>query len=246
MVNGETTPPFNAAKGLRQGDPISPYLFAIYMEYLSRCLAEASGLQANMNKSSIYFGGAAVQEKLNILQQSGFGCGEFPFKYLGVRLSTKKLTIMQWLPLVNKIIARISSWTAKKLSYAGRMQLVQSVLFGIQEYWSQLFTIPAKALKLIESYCRSFTWSGSNTITKRELIAWDKVCLPKSVGGMNLINIRMWNQAAIAKTCWDLAHKSDKLWIRWIHSFYIKINSSSLHRFQSKPHGWSRRSLMLG
>ncbi|KAH0701824.1 hypothetical protein KY285_016102 [Solanum tuberosum] len=40
MVNGETTPPFNAARGLRQGDPISPYLFDISMEYLSRCLAE--------------------------------------------------------------------------------------------------------------------------------------------------------------------------------------------------------------
>ncbi|WMV41497.1 hypothetical protein MTR67_034882 [Solanum verrucosum] len=296
MVNGETTPPFNVARGLRQGDSISPYLFAISMEYLSRCLAEvrdfegfkfhpkcgrlnithlcfaddlllfsrgdqksvkniyqsfqkfsqASGLQANMNKSSIYFGGAAVQEKLNILQQSGFGCGEFPFKYLGVPLSTKNLTIMQWLPLVNKIIGRISSWTAKKLSYGGRMQLVQSVLFGIQEYWSQLFTIPAKVLKLVESYCRSFTWSGSNTITKRELIAWDKVCLPKSVGGMNLINIRMWNQAAIAKTSWDLAHKSDKLWIRWIHSFYFK-KLTVLHCIDSKASliGWSRRSLML-
>ncbi|KAK6791910.1 hypothetical protein RDI58_010991 [Solanum bulbocastanum] len=175
-----------------------------------------------MNKSSIYFGGVLEQEKLNILQQSGFRCGEFPFKYLGAPLSTKKLTIILWSPLVNKIIARISSWTAKKLSYAGGMQLVQYMLFGIQAYWSQLFTIPAKVLKLIESYCRSFTWSGSNTITKRALIAWEKVCLPKSVGGMNLINIRLWNQAAIAKTCWDLAHKSDKLWIRWIHSFYIK------------------------
>ncbi|XP_015166576.1 uncharacterized protein [Solanum tuberosum] len=272
MVNGETTPPFNVAKGLRQRDLISPYLFAISMEYLSRCLAEArefegfkfhpkcgrlnithlcfaddlllfsrgdqksvkiiyqcfqkfsqaSGLQANMNKISIYFGGVPDQVKRNILQQSGFGCGEFPFKYLGVPLSTKKLTIMQWSPLVNKIIARISSWTAKKFSYAGRMQLVQSVLFGIQAYWSQLFIIPAKVLKLIESYCRSFTWSGSNTINKRALIAWEKVCLPKSVGGMNLINIRLWNQAAIAKICWDLANKSDKLWIRWIHSFYIK------------------------
>ncbi|KAG5592040.1 hypothetical protein H5410_042554 [Solanum commersonii] len=63
---------------------------------------------------------------------------------------------------------------------------------------------------------------GSNTITKRALIAWDKVCLPKSVGGMHLINIRLWNQVVIAKTCWDLAHKSNKLWIRWIHLFYIK------------------------
>ncbi|WMV24161.1 hypothetical protein MTR67_017546 [Solanum verrucosum] len=134
--------------------------------------------QANMNKSSIYFGGVPEQVKLNILQQSGFGCG--------------------------------------------RMQLVQSILFGIQAYWSQLFIIPATVLKLIESYCRSFTWSGSNITNKRALIAWEKVCLSKSVGGMNLINIRLWNQAAIAKTCWDLANKSDKMWIRWIHSFYIK------------------------
>lgn len=34
IINGESSPPFNAAKGLRQRDPISPYLFDIAMEYL--------------------------------------------------------------------------------------------------------------------------------------------------------------------------------------------------------------------
>ena len=38
VVNGSPTTPFFAAKGLRQGDPISPYLFAIGMEYFSRLL----------------------------------------------------------------------------------------------------------------------------------------------------------------------------------------------------------------
>ncbi|XP_070013729.1 uncharacterized protein [Nicotiana sylvestris] len=49
-----------------------------------------------------------------------------------------------------------------------------------------------------------------------------KICTPKSVGGLNLINLHLWNKVAIAKICWDLAHKQDKLWIRWINAYYIK------------------------
>lgn len=38
MINGEPNIPFQAAKGSRQGDLISPYLFVVAMEYLSRLL----------------------------------------------------------------------------------------------------------------------------------------------------------------------------------------------------------------
>ncbi|XP_060210764.1 uncharacterized mitochondrial protein AtMg01250-like [Lycium barbarum] len=40
MINGEPSEPWDAARGLRQGDPISPYLCAISIEYLSPCLGE--------------------------------------------------------------------------------------------------------------------------------------------------------------------------------------------------------------
>lgn len=86
---------------------------------------------------------------------------------LGIPLATKKLKLIEWQPLITKITRRISSWTTKKLSYAGRVQLVKSVLFGIQSYWAQLFIIPAKVMKVIEGYCRSFIWSGTNKITRK-------------------------------------------------------------------------------
>ncbi|XP_060182758.1 uncharacterized protein LOC132612661 [Lycium barbarum] len=193
---------------------------AIFDKFQSFSLA--SGLQANRGKSSLYFGGVTEVVKNAIKQQLGFGVGELPFKYLGIPFSTKTLSTLQWSPLIDKMVARISSWTAKKLSYAGRVQLVQSVFFGIQSYWSQMFVIPSKVLKVIDAFCRSYIWSGTNTITKRALIAWDRMCLPISAGGLNLINVQIWNKASIAKPYWDLARKSDKLWIRWIHSYYLK------------------------
>lgn len=49
LINGELVEPFLAAKGLRQGDPMSPFLFALAMEYLSRMLAELK------NKKQLYF-----------------------------------------------------------------------------------------------------------------------------------------------------------------------------------------------
>ncbi|XP_060216693.1 uncharacterized protein LOC132644134 [Lycium barbarum] len=48
------------------------------------------------------------------------------------------------------------------------------------------------------------------------------MCCLISAGGLNLIQLQKWNQAAVAKLCWDLAHKEDKLWIKWIHTYYIK------------------------
>ena len=91
-------------------------------------------------------------------------------------------------------MARINSWTTKRLSYAGRAQLFKTVLFGVQAYWAQLFIIPAKIIKLIEGLCRSYLWSGVGYVTKKALIAWDKVCCPKYEGGLGLINMKIWNR----------------------------------------------------
>lgn len=50
------------------------------------------------------------------------------------------------------------------LSYAGRLQLIKSVLFGIQLYWCQIFVMPKKVLKEIQRICRVFLWIGQDVI----------------------------------------------------------------------------------
>lgn len=44
LTNGTPTAPFDAKKGLRQDDPMSPYLFVLEIEYLSRLLVIGAGL----------------------------------------------------------------------------------------------------------------------------------------------------------------------------------------------------------
>ena len=184
--------------------------------------SHASGLSANLDKSNLYFCGVDSCSLSEILEMTQIPLGSIPFKYLGVPLAARKLSYSECNPLIEKIVGRIKSWASKKLSYAGRIQLIKSVLQGIQSYWSQICLLPKKVMREVKSLCRSFLWTGSSDKSKRSLVAWDTLCLPKVAGGWNILDIECWNQAAIMKFFWAVALKKDKLWIKWVHAYYIK------------------------
>ena len=49
--------------------------------------------------------------------------------------------------------------------------------------------------------------------------------MPKVSGGWNVIALHTWNKAAITKLLWALAFKTDKLWVKWVHAYYVKSGS---------------------
>lgn len=100
------------------------------------------------------------QDQQLVLQHTGFTKGQFPFRYLGVPLSYKKLSISQRQPLLDRMLERMHMWTVKFLSYAGRLQLVQSVLTSIQAIWAQIFLLPKEVLQQVETICKRFLNNG--------------------------------------------------------------------------------------
>ncbi|GKE24804.1 RNA-directed DNA polymerase, eukaryota, reverse transcriptase zinc-binding domain protein [Tanacetum coccineum] len=87
-----------------------------------------SGLFPNLSKSTIFFGSINEKEKKSLLEVLPFQCGRLPMKYLGVPLLAKRLGIKDCQSLVDRVVNKVNCWRNKFLSYAGRLQLIASVL----------------------------------------------------------------------------------------------------------------------
>ena len=143
-----------------------------------------------------------------------FFFGTLPFRYLGVPLSSKCLSIAEFEKLADKMTSEIQTWQAKHLSYAARLQLINSVLMGISSYWCQMFILPKKVISCINSICRSFLWFGTADSHKPRLVNWKAVCKPKKVGGLGIRNLYIWNQSVVGKMAWHIHMMKESLWVR--------------------------------
>ena len=54
------------------------------------------------------------------------------------------------------------------------------------------------------------------------LVAWETICKPRKQGGLDIRRFYNWNLEAIAKYVWWISEKKDNLWVKWVHSIYIK------------------------
>ncbi|GAB2302979.1 hypothetical protein Dimus_038044 [Dionaea muscipula] len=192
---------------------------------LLKCLnmfSGESGLTVSLAKSRFY--GAGMDEMLTaqILNSSGFSRGNFPLKYLGVPLAASRITLIHFKPLLDRIGSYIEGWLRKTLSYAGRLELIKSVLQGVDCFWLSIFPIPLCVLDAIIKMCRCFLF-GANV--KNPPVSWNFLSTPKREGGLGLFHLPSWNQALLFSNIWNIYMDKQSLWIKWIHQYYLRGNS---------------------
>ncbi|XP_062103860.1 uncharacterized protein LOC133814975 [Humulus lupulus] len=194
---------------------------SIFKEVLVKFSA-ATGLSINTNKSHIYFGGVNATERRIIAQDIQLPEGSFPLRYLGVPMRPTKWRHEDCEIIIHKIRLKLLSWTSRHLSYAGRVLLIHSVLFGLRNYWMSVFIFPQSIVKEVEKLCRVFLWGASGNRSKLHMASWHQVCLPKAYGGLGFRDGANWNIALLAKYIWAVSEKQDLLWVKWIKEIYLK------------------------
>jgi hypothetical protein len=255
-VNGVPSQPFSPTRGIRQGDPLSPFLFFIMVEGLecyikpsiqNRSLqglplnglqptathiqffddtflmniptmqeanklisilsdfSEASNTTFNLAKSQLFFFNTPEAIQQHLSQFLNTLVYTLLSRYLGLPLSDSIAINISWDSLLLSISNHLINWTFHSLNLPTKIVLLKSVLQAIPAYLFSSLAAPQSDINKIRNLQRNFLWHGHNSDKKWALVSWDKVCKPKSSGGMGL-----WDPGKLNSTM------GERIWWRWL------------------------------
>ena len=216
-----------------------PQSCAALMEILNG-YKKASGQMINIAKSSISFSVKTSQEvrlrvkqHLKIEKEGGVG------KYLGLpeHFGRKKKGLFA--SIVDRMQQKSLNWSNCFLSMAGKATMLQSVLSPLPNFAMTCFELPVSLCKRIQSVLTGFWWDLKDGERKISWVSWDKLTLPKGMGGLGLRDIHAFNQALLGKRAWRLIKKPKCLLFRILTGKYC--NSASfltVEAASSSSHGW--------
>jgi hypothetical protein len=182
--------------------------------------SKSTGLKINFNKSQML----PINVEKDLINQLAeeFGCqvGAMPFTYLGLPLGTTRPTIAELSPLVCRLERKLSA-SSSFLSQGARLQLIHSALASMPLHFLCTLSLPPGLTKQFDRILRQCLWRDKFDEPKQSLAAWDMVCLPKSAGGLGVVNFQKQNAALLIKFLDKFYNNVEVPWVKLIwHAYY--------------------------
>ncbi|XP_028196597.1 uncharacterized protein LOC114381519 [Glycine soja] len=167
VVNGSIYGHFKGQHGLRQGDPLFPYLFVLCLEYFSydlQSLKDNINFKFHPTCDVVQLSHLAFADDIMLLSRGDLPSVSTIFAKLqhfcnvsGLSINTNKSSIYS-VGVDQDITSLIQGWSSKTLSYAGKVELIRAVIQGIANFWTDIFPLPQFFLDRINVSYRNFLW----------------------------------------------------------------------------------------
>jgi hypothetical protein len=101
------------------------------------------------------------------------------------------------------------------LAYSFGVVTIKSVLSAMTNYAMFSMSVHLTCLDYAEKSCRNFLWHGKDINKSGNcLVQREKVCLPKSAGGLGILSLRDQNNALMMKNLYEFYNGKDIPWVQ--------------------------------
>ncbi|GJW51553.1 RNA-directed DNA polymerase, eukaryota, reverse transcriptase zinc-binding domain protein, partial [Tanacetum coccineum] len=229
-VNGSPYGYFKGTKGLRQGDPISPYLFTLVMDVLNLLMRkntqENSGFRFHYGCKELKITHLCFADDLMVFCYGDVksikivkGTIEEFIKYSGLHPNMGKSTIFfgSISDQLRQEILRIIPFQMGKLpmKYLGVPLLAKCL--GVADCQVLIEKVKAKSVIYdIDRVLKGFLWNQNESCNGKAKIAWKMICRPKDQGGLGFKTLREWNEVNKVKlkgrNFWEITVEKSDSW----------------------------------